>query len=166
MKNISKMMTSIDQDWATPQYFVDLVEKEFSLKFTLDVCAYDHTAKAKKWFTEADDALTQEWKGNCWMNPPYGQAIPIWLDYAYKQSQKHGSTIVCLVPARTDTVWFHTAAQRGSLYLLKGRIAFERANGEDTEHKPGAFGSVLIAFGPDTVPDSIQRWEWKNGLPS
>jgi phage N-6-adenine-methyltransferase len=164
MENISQMMTSIDQDWATPQYFVDLVEKKFKIKFDLDVCAYDHTAKAPKWFTEEDDALTKDWKGTCWMNPPYGQAIPKWLDYAYEQSKKHGSTIVCLVPARTDTVWFHTAHKRGSMHLLKGRIAFERAHGNDTEHKPGAFGSVLIAFGPNITKEKIRTWEWKNDL--
>ncbi len=164
MENISKMMTSIEQDWATPQSFVNLVEKKMNLKFDLDVCAYNHTTKAKKWFTEQDDALTKEWKGNCWMNPPYGQAIPIWLNYAYEQSQKHGSTIVCLVPARTDTVWFHNAAGRGTLILLKGRISFERAHGKDTEHKPGAFGSMLIVFGPNYEKNIIKRWEWKNEL--
>ena len=160
MKDISKMMTSIDQDWATPQSFVNLVEKKLKLKFELDVCAYDHTAKAPRWFTEEDDALTKDWKGTCFMNPPYGQAIPKWLDYAYEQSQKHNSTIVCLVPARTDTVWFHTAASRGHLILLKGRIAFERSHGKDIEHKPGAFGSMLIIFGAEK--DTITRWEWKN----
>ncbi len=164
MTNISQMMTSIDQDWATPQYFVDLVAKKFKLKFTLDVCAYDHTAKAKEWYTEADDALTKDWKGVCWMNPPYGTAIPTWLDYAYEQSQKHGSTVVCLVPARTDTVWFHVAAARSNMRLLKGRIAFERASGVDTEHKPGAFGSVLIEFSPKKNKGSIKTWEWKNDL--
>ncbi len=164
MKDISQMMTSIDQDWATPDVFVRLVEKHFDIKFNLDVCAYDHTAKAPLWFTEEDDALQQEWTQICWMNPPYGQAIPIWLNYAYEQSQKHGSTIVCLVPARTDTVWFHTAVARGSLHLLKGRIAFERAHGKDTEHKPGAFGSALIAFGPNIQRGQIRTWEWKNEL--
>ena len=163
-KNISQMMTSIDQDWATPQYFVDLVEESFGIDFDIDVCAYDHTAKAKKWFTEADNALTQDWKGNCWMNPPYGQAIPTWLNYAYNQSIKHNSIIICLVPARTDTRWFHDASERGQMLLLKGRIAFERANGEDTEHKPGAFGSVLIAFGPEMKKGVIETWEWKDEL--
>ncbi len=164
MEDISKMMTSIDQDWATPQYFVDLVEKKMDIKFNLDVCAYDHTAKAPSWFTEEDDALKMQWTSNCWMNPPYGQAIPTWLNYAYEQSKKHKSTIVCLVPARTDTVWFHNAAERGMLILLKGRISFERAHGKDTEHKPGAFGSMLIVFGPNYEKNTIKRWEWKNEL--
>ena len=160
------MMTSIDQDWATPQYFVDLVEKKMNKKFDLDCCAYDHTAKAPKWLTEEDDALSKDWIGNVWMNPPYGQAIPTWLNYAYEQSQKNNSTIVCLVPARTDTVWFHEAAARGNLTLLKGRIAFERAHGKDTEHKSGAFGSMLIIFSKDKkyMPGKISRWEWKNDL--
>ncbi len=164
-KDISKMMTSIEQDWATPQSFVDLVEITFDIKFNLDVCAYDHTAKAPLWFTEEDDALQMEWSAPvCWMNPPYGQALPKWLDYAYEQSQKHKSMIVCLVPARTDTVWFHTAHKRGEMFLLKGRIAFERAHGQDIEHKPGAFGSVLIAFGPEVTKGKISTWEWKNEL--
>ena len=141
MEDISKMMTSIDQDWATPQLFVNLVEDRMNMKFDLDACSYSHTAKAPYWFTEEDNALSKDWIGNVWMNPPYGQAIPIWLNYAYEQSQKNNSTVVCLVPARTDTVWFHEAASRGYLTLLKGRIAFERADGKNTEHKAGAFES-------------------------
>lgn len=166
MKDISKMMTSIDQDWATPQYLVDLIEEVMSIKFTLDCCAYDHTTKAPIWFTEKDNAMTKNWIGTVWMNPPYGQDIPIWLEYAYNQHLQHKSTIVCLVPARTDTVWFHTAASRGFIVLMKGRIAFERANGTDTEHKPGAFGSMLVIFGDKSMypPDVITRWEWKNDL--
>ena len=161
------IFSSKDMDWATPQYFVDLVEEKFGIRFDLDVCAYDHTAKAKKWFTEEDDALKQDWNESvCWMNPPYGSALPKWLDYAYEQHKKHGNTIVCLVPARTDTVWFHKAAERGCLYLLKGRIAFERANGQDIEHKPGAFGSMLIIFSNNFIfpKEQIFRWEWKNEL--
>ena len=60
MKDISQMMTSIDQDWSTPQYFVNLVEKKLNKKFDLDVCAYDTTAKATKWFTEEDDAVYRD----------------------------------------------------------------------------------------------------------
>ncbi len=161
MDDISKMMTSISQDWATPQKFVDLLENKLGIKFDLDVCAYDHTAKAAKWYTEADDALTKDWKGVCFMNPPYGQAIPKWLDYAYEQSIKHNSIIVCLVPARTDTRWFHKASERGSIMLLKGRIAFERAHGKDLEHKPGAFGSMIVIFGKDFPKSKIIRWDWK-----
>lgn len=163
-RNISKMMTSIDQDWATPSYFVDLVEKKLNLKFELDACAYDHTAKAPKWYTEKDDALTQDWKGVVWMNPPYGRALPKWLYYARQQSKKHKSVIVCLVPARTDTIWFHNNAKKGNLILLKGRISFEKAHGNDTEHKPGAFGSMLIIFGGGFAPNKISRWNWKKDL--
>ncbi len=165
MDDISKMMTSVDQDWATPQEFVNLIEKKMNIKFNLDVCAYDHTAKAPLWFTEEDDALKMDWSAPvCWMNPPYGQALPIWLNYAHEQSMKHNNTIVCLVPARTDTRWFHLAYERGSIILLKGRIAFERGHGKDTEHKPGAFGSMLVIFRGNKKTRTIRTWNWKEEL--
>jgi phage N-6-adenine-methyltransferase len=150
------LLSSDKQDWATPDYFVRLVEKKLGQTFDLDVCAYDHTAKAPKWYTEEDDALTREWDAPlCWMNPPYGGALPVWLDYARNQAQKHGNTIVCLIPARTDTTWFHDIAIHGKIIFLRGRIKFEQ-NGA-TSGSP-AFPSMLVIFG--TAP-GFTTWDWK-----
>ena len=150
------MMSSVKQDWATPIEFVKKVERFIGAAFDLDVCAYDHTAKAPRWYTEVDDALTKEWDAaTCWMNPPYGKALPSWLDYARKQARRHGNKIVCLIPARTDTAWFHDIAIDGKIVFLRGRIKFER-DGESGGSP--AFPSMLVIFGEKP---GFETWEWR-----
>lgn len=107
--------------WATPQAFFDEIDKEFH--FETDVCALPENAKCKKYFTPAQDGLSQEWSGVCWMNPPYGREIAKWMKKAYESSLR-GATVVCLVPSRTDTKWFHDFAMKGEIRFVKGRLKF------------------------------------------
>src|SRR4029077_12673434 len=94
---------SLTTEWETPQAFFDRLNAEFG--FTLDVAAQHGNAKCLYYFTEAEDGLTQPWVGVCWLNPPYGKAIGLWIAKA-AQSAQEGATIVCLVPVRTDTRWW------------------------------------------------------------
>ena len=90
-------------EWPTPQGLFNKLNTEF--KFTLDPCATHENAKCKTYFTKEDDGLEQEWgQENVFMNPPYGREISDWMKKAYQSSRK-GATVVCLVPARTDTRW-------------------------------------------------------------
>jgi len=125
-------------NWETPQNFFDKLNEEFG--FTLDVCAEDNTAKCEKYYTKKDDAFTKEWKGVCWMNPPYGRGIGVWLKKAYETSQ-NGSTIVCLIPSRTDTKWWHDYIMKSSeIRFVKGRLKFDG-------HKNSApFPSAVVVF--------------------
>lgn len=107
--------------WATPQVFFDELDNEFH--FETDVCALPENAKCKRYFTPQQDGLSQEWDGVCWMNPPYGRDISKWMKKAYKSSL-HGATVVCLVPSRTDTKWFHDFAMKGEIRFVKGRLKF------------------------------------------
>ena len=86
--------------WYTPEDFFKKYDDKY--KFEIDVCATDYNAKCDKYFTEEIDGLSQEWTGICWMNPPHGRTIGKWMKKAYDSSLS-GSTVVCLVPARTDT---------------------------------------------------------------
>lgn len=150
------MMSSEKQDWETPWSFIDKVQQHFGYHITLDVCAYPHTAKANRFFTEDDDALTKEWDHPvCWMNPPYGRVLKTWLQYAHDQSLKHGNKIICLVPARTDTAWFHDIAVYGKIIFLRGRIKFLQG-GKDVGSP--AFPSMLVIFGE---PAEMRTWSWK-----
>lgn len=124
--------------WATPQDFFD--KQNAIYNFTLDVCANDENAKCKKYFTKDDDGLKKDWVGNCWMNPPYGREIKQWMKKAYDEHIKHGSIIVCLVPARTDTVWWHEYAMKGNIEFIKGRLKF----GDAKNSAP--FPSALVVF--------------------
>lgn len=118
------MMSSATDEWATPQDFFDGLNKEFG--FELDVCATAENAKCDAYYTKKQNGLAQAWHkaaAVCWMNPPYGRQIGAWMKKAYEESQK-GATVVCLVPARTDTAWWHDYAMRGSVRFVRGRLKF------------------------------------------
>lgn len=123
---------------ATPQDFFDKLNEEFN--FELDVCANDENAKCERYFTETEDGLKQDWKGVCWMNPPYGRVIGDWVKKAYESSLE-GSTVVCLLPSRTDTRWWHDYCMKGEIRLIKGRLKF----GDSTNSAP--FPSAVVIFG-------------------
>jgi len=108
--------------WATPQDFFDKLNAEFG--FTLDVCALPENAKCERYFTQLDNGLEQTWQGICWMNPPYGREIGLWVRKAY-ESSLNGTTVVCLLPARTDTSWWHTWVKDGAeVRFIRGRLKF------------------------------------------
>lgn len=114
-------------DWGTPQDLFDILNKEF--KFTLDPCASKWNAKCKKYFTEKDNGLIQDWrKNNVFMNPPYGKVLNYWMKKAYESSLS-GATVVCLVPAATDTNWWHEFALKGEIRYLRGRPRFVTPEG-------------------------------------
>lgn len=114
---------SVRSDWETPPSVFDPLNAEFG--FTLDVCATPENTKCQRFFSVDDDGLSQSWGGEvCWMNPPFGKEIPRWIEKAYRESL-NGATIVVLVPARTDTRWWHEYAERASeRRFVRGRIVF------------------------------------------
>ena len=133
------MQTSRTCEWSTPRSLVALLDKEFH--FTLDVCATSENAVCTNYYTKADDGLAQPWTGVCWMNPPYGREITAWVRKAYRSAQA-GATIVCLVPARTDTAWWHEYCARGEIRFMRGRIQFGGAQNN------APFPSALVIFRP------------------
>lgn len=124
-------------DWGTPQWLFDQLDAEF--RFTLDVCATESNAKCERFFTPRDDGLSQPWQGACWMNPPYGASIGRWMHKALDESRK-GATVVCLVPARTDTAWWHACAVHGEIRYIQGRLRFDGAESS------APFPSAVIVF--------------------
>lgn len=106
---------------ATPQEFFDKLDLEFN--FTLDVCATSDNAKCKIYYTKQEDGLMQPWHGIVWMNPPYGREIGRWMEKANKATRE-GATVVCLVPARTDTKWWHECAIQHEVRFIRGRLKF------------------------------------------
>ena len=144
----NKGMFSSNTDlWATPQYFFDRLNEEFG--FEIDVCATDENAKCDKYFTLETDGLNQDWNGICWMNPPYGRKIGVWVEIAYRESIRHGSTIVCLLPSRTDTKWWHDYCMNGEVRLIKGRLKF----GGSKNSAP--FPSAVVIFGGSAKKDVL-----------
>ena len=110
-------------EWSTPPDTFAALHAEFG--FTLDPCCTPANATCSRYFTEADDGLAQSWAGETvFMNPPYGRAIKHWMRKAYHSWSQEGATVVCLVPARTDTAWWHDYAMRGEIRFLRGRLKF------------------------------------------
>ena len=126
--------------WYTPQDFFKKYDDVY--KFETDVCATDDNAKCAKYYTEEMDGLSQEWRGVCWMNPPYGRTIGKWMKKAYESSLE-GATVVCLVPARTDTNWWHDYAMKGDIEFIRGRLKF----GGSKNSAP--FPSAVVVFKQD-----------------
>lgn len=131
--------SSQTDDWATPQNFFDKLDEEFN--FTLDPCASPTNAKCSKYFTSEDNGLVQSWEGETvFMNPPYGRVIKDWVRKAYEESKK-GSTVVCLLPARTDTRWFHDYIYgKSEIRFIKGRLKFGGAKNS------APFPSMVVVF--------------------
>ncbi|NLX24238.1 MAG: adenine methyltransferase [Phycisphaerae bacterium] len=129
--------SSQSDDWETPDEFFHELNKVFH--FGLDVCASATNAKCERYFTREDDALTQEWKGTVWMNPPYGRQIGDFMKKAYEESLK-GATVVCLVPSRTDTEWWHRYAKHGLCIFIRRRLKF----GGSANAAP--FPSAIVIF--------------------
>lgn len=137
--NQSLHFSSATDQWATPQDFYDKLNSEFG--FDLDVCADAGNTKCLRYFSREQDGLNQEWKGVCWMNPPYGRAISAWIKKAY-ESSLNGATVVCLIPARTDTSYWHDYCVRGEIRFIRGRLKFGG-------HKNSApFPSAVVIFRP------------------
>lgn len=120
--NTEVMFSSKTDEWETPQDLFDELNKEF--EFSIDVCATSLNAKCAGWFDKETNGLEKNWYSEvCWMNPPYGRQIGKWVQKAYEESLK-GSTVVCLLPARTDTKWFHDYCIKGEIRFIKGRLKF------------------------------------------
>lgn len=134
--------SSNKMDWETPQKLFDDLNKKYH--FTLDPCSTDSNAKCELHFTERENGLAQDWSGNrVFCNPPYGREIAKWVEKAYTESQK-GVFIVMLVPARTDTKWFHNFVyHKAKIEFLKGRLKFE-SNGVASQGAP--FPSMLVIY--------------------
>lgn len=117
------LMSSNTDEWATPKKFFEELNKEFS--FTLDPCATKLNYKCNKYYTKEENGLIQDWsKEKVFMNPPYGREIGKWVEKAYNES-KNGALVVCLLPARTDTKWFHNFIyEKHEIRFIKGRLKF------------------------------------------
>ena len=139
---MNKVIFSSKNDvWSTPQAFFDQLNDEF--RFTLDACALQENAKCKQYFTPEINGLMQDWGGHTvFVNPPYGKKIAAWVEKCYHESRKENTKVVLLIPARTDTVYFHRFIYRNAkeIRFIKGRLKF----GDASNSAP--FPSMLVIF--------------------
>ena len=144
MPFVEAMRTDLRDDWETPKDLFRKLDEEFH--FTLDPCATPQTAKCKKFYTKNDDGLRQSWAGEVvFMNPPYGRQIAKWVKKAWEESKK-GATVVALLPARTDTNWFHDyVLNKAEIRFIRGRVYF-RQDGGRVDRAP--FPSMIVIYRP------------------
>lgn len=124
-------------EWSTPQSVFDTLNAEFG--FTLDPCATEENAKCTRFYTKEQDGLSQDWQGErVFCNPPYGREIGSWV----RKCAMGGTKLaVMLIPARTDTIWWHNWIQdKAEVRFIKGRLKF----GDSKNSAP--FPSVIVIF--------------------
>lgn len=136
------LFTSSRDDWRTPDWLFDSLNAEF--RFTLDPCSTDENAKCVKHYTQVDDGLSQPWDGErVFCNPPYGRQIGRWV----KKAAESRALVVMLLPARTDTRWFHNYIyHKAEIRFLSGRLTF---GGPSLGRAP--FPSMIVIFNPEPV---------------
>jgi phage N-6-adenine-methyltransferase len=136
--------SSATNEWTTPQNFFDQLDAEFA--FTLDPCCTHASAKCATYFTADDDGLSKPWAPHrVFMNPPYGREIKLWMRKAHEES-KRGALVVCLVPSRTDTAWWHDYAVMGEVRFLRGRLNFGGEKKAGSHNAP--FPIAVVVFRP------------------
>jgi phage N-6-adenine-methyltransferase len=128
-------------EWETPEQTFGALDAVFH--FETDVCADATNAKCARYFTKEQDGLMQQWTGMCWMNPPYGAAIDRWVQKAY-ESSLWGTTVVCLLPARTDTRWW----QAYVLPLIPDYVVFLPGRQYFSGKGRAPFPSAVVIFWP------------------
>lgn len=138
--NTQVMFSSKTDKWSTPQYLFDELDEEFA--FSLDPCADEKNHKCEKFYTAEDDGLKQDWGGHTvFCNPPYGREIGKWVEKSYIESKKPGTTVVMLIPARTDTTYFHDFIyEKAEIRFIKGRLKFGNAKNS------APFPSMIVIF--------------------
>lgn len=134
----SGLTSSSTDEWATPQDLFDTLNATFH--FTLDPCATPENAKCARFYTKEQDGLKQDWGGEViWCNPPYGREIGKWI----QKCAEHRGVAVMLIPARTDTRWWHSYIDKNPdahVYFIKGRLKF--GDGKN----PAPFPSAIVVY--------------------
>lgn len=139
--NTDVMFSSKTDLWSTPQDFFNKLDKEFH--FNLDPASTHENAKCEKHYTVEENGLIQDWQGHVvFCNPPYGREIAKWVEKAYIESKKDNTTVVMLIPSRTDTKWFHKYIYNVAkeIRFIKGRLKF----GGSKNSAP--FPSMVVVF--------------------
>ena len=140
------LLSSSDLEWCTPQDFFDELNREFN--FSLDAAATAANAKCDNYYTRESDGLSQPWnsaEGAVFCNPPYGRQVGRWVQKAYTEALENNTTIVMLLPARTDTQWFHEYIYGcAEIRFIKGRLKFTDDSGQ--AFWPAPFPSMVVIY--------------------
>ena len=135
------LFSSNTNEWATPRAVFDALDAEFY--FNLDPCSTHENAKCEMHYTIEDDGLTKNWGGRrVFCNPPYGRELPRWVRKCFEEAKKPDTLVVMLIPARTDTAYFHDYIyhQAREIRFLRGRLHFNESR------NAAPFPSMIVVF--------------------
>lgn len=151
--NKEKLFSSKSDEWETPRDIFNLLRQEFA--FERDVASTGDNHLCERYWTKEDDALKIDWSASekvFWCNPPYGHLIGKFVKKCYEESLK-GCLVVCLIPSRTDTKWWHAYCSKGQVRFIKGRLKFVnrtfpswRADG-NFKVSSAPFPTAIVIFG-------------------
>lgn len=152
-RNITDRRKGSHNSHGTPRYFYDWLNLRFN--FTIDVCASAFNHKHWNYYSldRGEDSLQLPWTGSAFCNPPYGNRIPVFMKKGVAEA-KEGNNVVFLVPAKSDTKWWHKFAWRATEIIeIEGRLQFEG------NKWPAPFPSCVIIFEPGKLdlPDGPKR---------
>lgn len=138
-KSKAALFSSNSDEWETPQDFYEKLNSEFG--FTLDPCASAENHKCERYITKEQNGLLADWGGKrIFCNPPYSQ-IAEWVEKAFYESRKDNTIVVLLIPARTDTKYFHNFIyHRSEIRMVKGRLHFSNSK------TAAPFPSMIVIF--------------------
>ncbi|KRL02507.1 phage N-6-adenine-methyltransferase [Liquorilactobacillus capillatus] len=143
--NNDLMFSTKKNSWETPNQFFEMLNKQHN--FNWDLAASNRNAKCSKYYTKHDDSLKQDWskcEGNLFLNPPYGRELKKWVKKAAETRLSLGQQLVMLIPARTDTSYWHDYIfGKAEIIFLRGRLKFE-LNGVSKDAAP--FPSALVTY--------------------
>lgn len=140
------------QDYETPNCIFQKLNDEFH--FNLDVCANEENKKCSAFFSEEENGLDKTWNGMCWMNPPY-VSMKQWIEKAYNETRKENCTVVMIIPARTNTNWWHEYCMKGEVRFVKGRPKFRGCK----HGLPQPLAIVIMKKDSIPVMKSFENWE-------
>lgn len=168
----STALSFAKDDWRTPKKFARMVERKLDVDFVLDIAASNLNSLCTMFYSKESDAFTQMWAEDInrysrpglspagWLNPPYGRDIRRWTQKAIQESSESDVTIVLLVPARTDTLWFRELVRNeAQIYFITGRISFEDDIGTKN---PAPFPSAVVAL--NKGEPLIEWWDVEDDL--
>jgi site-specific DNA-methyltransferase (adenine-specific) len=137
--NTDTLFSHNSDEWSTPSGIFTELDNEFH--FNLDPCATAENHKCERYFDKQQDGLSQKWGGcRVFCNPPYSK-IGDWVAKCFYEAQQDNTIVVMLIPARTDTRYFHNyILNRSEIRFLKGRLKF----GDSKNSAP--FPSMVVIF--------------------
>jgi phage N-6-adenine-methyltransferase len=162
MKGQTTLFQTGTGETRTPQDFFSRLDREF--QFDLDAAATKKNALCERYFTKKDSAFDHKWTGSVYVNPPYGRGIPQWCEKACAESKHNAITVVMLLPARTDTRWFHDCIMKHphEVRFLPGRLKFEG------EKDAAPFPSMVVIWRMwHRMFRNVQfkTWDWRRDPP-